>query len=205
MGLSSGGTAQSPRAASSRSTYFAMTSASRLTSLPGLASRRFVTCRVNGIRATDKAPSRMPQTVSDMPSMRWSPSRQGTLGSLRRLDRDLRGLAEPPHLPHEADAVDVPLHDVAVEASVGLHRPLEVDEAPGTSRSSKRVRRSVSAVRSTSKPCASERTAVRQQPFTATLPPSGSPSNTRRRRSAPSSRRPAAAPSEPCQCPPRYL
>ena len=40
---SSAGRDQSPRAASSRSTYFAMTSASRLTRLPGWASRRFVT------------------------------------------------------------------------------------------------------------------------------------------------------------------
>ena len=37
---------QCPRAASSRSTYLAITSASRLTRLPGLASRRLVTWRV---------------------------------------------------------------------------------------------------------------------------------------------------------------
>ena len=60
-------------AASSRSTYLAMTSTSRLTRVPAFASRRFVTCRVYGMSATEKAPSSIPHTVSEMPSTETEP------------------------------------------------------------------------------------------------------------------------------------
>ena len=92
---------------------------------------------------TPSARSRRPQT---------SPSRPGSAPSSPAARSDLGGLASHFHRRHAADPVDVALHDVAVEATVGRIGRSRLTSTPGFRRSSKRVRASVSPVRSHSKP-----------------------------------------------------
>ena len=125
------------------STYFATTSTSRLTGRPTAWGPRVVTAIVWGISAIVKASPRRGHGQADAvddAALLHDVAQQGR----RRGDLEQRAVALGPGRANRSHAVDVPLHEVAVESGPEAHRPLEVDAVPGA-RPPSVVRRRVSA------------------------------------------------------------
>ena len=114
--------------ASSRSTYFASTSTSRLTGWPTSRNPRLVTPRVCGMTATVNESGPSAATVRLTPSTVIEPLSHDVaqdLGGRGDLDRD-RAVGLRRAGADGADRVDVALHEVAAEPVGEPHRAFEV-------------------------------------------------------------------------------
>ena len=116
---------------SSFSTYFAITSTSRLTSSPGCLAPSVVRLSVSGMRLTSNQSSSMAETVRLMPSTvmepLWTTYRARSAGRLMRTTSQSagrRGSDRP-------GAVGVALDEVAAEAVLEADRALQVDRDAG--------------------------------------------------------------------------
>ena len=116
-----------------RCTYLPIISISRFTRRPGLSAPSVVCPSVCGIsmiskaRGVERGHGQAHAVHRHRPLRNEEPGQRGILP----LDPEARRLSVPREGRHGADAVDVPLNEMATQEAAEPQRPLEVDSIPG--------------------------------------------------------------------------